>query len=81
MKEIHIERRCFGKVLVQQSVVSATKSSDRSGLAEFHTEKALKSGGLPEGLHPWCMCVRCSAAGTRAGLASVASGHESLAMN
>lgn len=49
-----------------------------SGLAEFHTEKALKSGGLPEGLHPWCMRVRCSTAGTRAGLAS---GHESLAMN
>ena len=33
-----------------------------SGLAVFHTEKALKSGGLPEGLRPWCMHVRCSAA-------------------
>lgn len=29
-----------------------------SGLAMFHTEKTLKSGGLPAGLHPgMCMCA------------------------
>lgn len=53
-----------------------------SGLAVFHTEEALKSGGLPKGLRPWCPRMRCSAAGTRVLLAPApASSRGSLAMN
>lgn len=44
-----------------------------SGLAVFHAEKALKSGGLPEGFYPWSMHVYCSKASSRTVLAAAAT--------
>lgn len=57
-----------------------------SGLAVFHTEKALKSGGPLRACVPGvCMCAVlqhvCYAAGTWVGLAAVASDCKSLPVN